>query len=183
MHTGFRFLHKEFCIISEFPIKFEVDENNQGHCENGPYVEWADGSAIYSYHGVRVPGWILENPEKISRDDILNEENAEVRRVMIEKIGWEKYLDLFGAETINTDDWGELLRAEIDGNEQWLVKAVNSTAEPNGEFKTYILMVDDPMKHYGVRTARAALASMIRYEDTGELALETPEEYKPLVET
>ena len=101
--TGFRWMHKEFCIIAERPIKFSVDEDNQGHCEDGPYCQWADGSGLYMIHGHSVPRWIVENPELITLAKIEAENDAEIRRIMTERYGLEKYLVESGAELVDTD--------------------------------------------------------------------------------
>jgi hypothetical protein len=52
---------------------------------------YPDGWSIYAWHGVRVPSFVIEQPETITVDQITKEENAEVRRVMVERMGWDRY--------------------------------------------------------------------------------------------
>lgn len=99
--SGFRWMHPDFCIVSEKPVYFEVNDQNEGHSEDGPYIQWADGSGIYMVNGVRVPGWIVEAPEAITLKSIEEEDNAEIRRVMMQKYGLKKYIEETGAECID----------------------------------------------------------------------------------
>lgn len=51
---GFRYMHEEFCIVSDFPETLKVNERNQPHCANGPSHRWRDGFEIYHLNGVRM---------------------------------------------------------------------------------------------------------------------------------
>lgn len=140
IHGGPRIMHPEFCIISDRPEKLEIDDQNRPHCEDGPFCRWRDGSALYSWHGTRVPGWIIENPEKITLETIAKEENAEVRRVMCERYGWEEYfkhlLATGACELIDTKDvWGEPVKlyCHTDGEvNRHFVHVINGTEEADG---------------------------------------------------
>lgn len=89
---------------------------------------------------------------------------------MIERFGQERFLRESGAQKINSDDWGTLWRKEIKNDEPVvMVEVLNSTPEPDGEFKTYFLRVPPTTK-----TAREAIAwSFDKTED----------EYEPIVQT
>jgi hypothetical protein len=104
VHSGFRVVHEEFCMISEKPCKLEVDEMFQPHCDTGPYIQWRDGTGIYATHGVIHPAWITEKPEWITLEKIDAEENADIRQVMIFKYGEEKYLTDSGAKVVQMDE-------------------------------------------------------------------------------
>jgi hypothetical protein len=60
------------------------------HRLDGPAVVWADGSALFYLNGVRVPrrpdvtDWTAQEIHEVA--------NSETRRVMIEAIGWERYI-------------------------------------------------------------------------------------------
>ena len=61
---------------------------------------------------------------------------------------------IIGATLLHQDDWGQLYRAEIAGDEPLvMVKVVNSTPEPDGHFKDYWLRVPPTMQ-----TAHRAVA-------------------------
>jgi hypothetical protein len=131
--TGFRYVHEKFCIVSELPGELHVDEDNQGHCETGPYVRWADGSAAYMIHGHRVPAWVVEFPERITVEKIDAESDAEVRRIMMDKYGISRYLTESGAKFLDSDTLrleGSGLRAlMVDKKGQhWLIGTDGSTS-------------------------------------------------------
>src|SRR3990167_3834105 len=52
---GFRYMHEEFCIVSDFPEVLKVDDQNRALNEHGPSHRWRDGFEIYHLHGVRFP--------------------------------------------------------------------------------------------------------------------------------
>jgi hypothetical protein len=66
-------------------------------------MEFKDGWKIYSYHGTTVSAQLIEYPETITIDQIKNEGNAEVRRCMIERMGWQKFVDLSELKVIHSD--------------------------------------------------------------------------------
>ena len=39
-HSGPRIVHPDFCMISDRPAILKVDDQNQPHCEDGPFCEW-----------------------------------------------------------------------------------------------------------------------------------------------
>jgi len=136
--SGPRIVHDEFCIISDRPEVLKVDERNRPHCDDGPFCRWRDGTALYSVHGVRVPAWLIGQPDRLTLRTIDAERNEEVRRVMIERFGWERYGREGGAETLDHDErWGTLKRR---GDALWL-EVINRSPEPDGSFRRYVLAV------------------------------------------
>lgn len=181
--SGPRVVHSKFCVISDRPTKLKVNAQNQPHCEDGPFKTWSDGTSIYSVNGVRVPAYVVDSPETITIKKIEEQPNVEVRRVMIDKYGKDKYIIDIGATLLHTDDYGSLYVKELpdDPAPLMMVKVVNSTAEPDGSFKDYYIRVD-PAAYGGLKTAQAAVASSWRNED-GSLLFEKPEDYVCEVET
>jgi hypothetical protein len=109
-------------------------------------------------------------PESILVKHIEDEQNAEVRRVMIELFGQERYLAESKAEEIQRDDYGTLYRKDIPGDEPLvMVKVVNATPEPDGSFKDYFLRVPPTMA-----TAHEAVAWTFE---------KTPNTYRPVLQT
>ncbi|HUD75311.1 MAG TPA: hypothetical protein VMQ76_09590, partial [Terracidiphilus sp.] len=118
-----------------------VGGNRRLHCETGPAVE-SDAEGLYFWHGVIVPAFVVTRPDWITMSHIDSEENAEVRRVMMERYGMARYLFDSHAVELHKDDYGTLYRKEIPGDEPLvMVKVVNSTIEPDGSFKEYTLRV------------------------------------------
>jgi hypothetical protein len=141
--SGPRVVHDEFCIISDRPEILLVDDLNRPHCETGPFCRWRDGTALYAVHGVRVPAWLIEQPKRLTIAAIDAERNEEIRRVMIERYGWERYGQDSGAEVIDHDErWGTLKRR---GGDLWL-EVVNRSPEPDGTFRRYALPVHPELR-------------------------------------
>ncbi len=102
-HSGWRFVHKEFCIISDRPEVLLVDSENRPHCETGPFCRYRDGSAMYAIHGTRVPMELVETPaEKLDTKEWLAEENVDWRRIAFQKIGAARMAKDLGAEVIDS---------------------------------------------------------------------------------
>jgi len=147
IHSGPRIMHQEFCLISDRPEILTVDDQNRPHNVDGPFCRWRDGTALYAVHGVRVPWWIVEHPDRITVDAIGNETNAEVRRVMIERYGQARYIQDIGAEKIHEDDFGVLYRVELQGDDPLvMVKVVNTTPNADGTYRDYFLPVHHELR-------------------------------------
>ena len=154
IHGGPRVMHKQFCVVSDRPRVLLVDEQNRPHCEDGPFCEWSDGTALFAVHGTRVPEWIVMRPERITVKAILAEQNAEVRRVMLDRMGLERFFSDAGAEPLQRDECGDLYRVDMADDEPLVfVRVLNSTPEPDGTRNQYILRVPPSMN-----TARNAVA-------------------------
>ena len=100
---SFRYLHEMFCIVSDFPTALKTDADHRPHCEDGPSHEWRDGWSLFHIHGVRVPRQVVEAPETITAEQITGEQNQEVRRVMIERMGWERFCAVCEMKVLHRD--------------------------------------------------------------------------------
>lgn len=170
LHSSVRIVHADFCMICDFPTVLKIDDQNRPHCDDGPFCKWSDGSALYAVHGVRVPAWIIEKPDTLTVTHIQKEDNAEIRRVMIDKYGTARYMQDAGAVEIHHDDWGTLYRMDVPNDEPIvMVKMINSTPEPSGEYRVYFERVPPDMQR-----AKQAIAWTFG---------KTEEEYVPDVQT
>lgn len=160
-------------IVSERPLVASLDPRGRLHAESGPAIAWADGTAIWAWHGVGVPEWVVRDPGLITVDAIRAEPNVEVRRVMIERLGWERIVQDGGAELIHQDSAGSLWELSRMTDWSWdrarFVEVINSTPERDGSRHHYFIRVPPEM-----RTAKQAVAWTF---DLGEI------EYRPLAET
>jgi hypothetical protein len=125
MHSGFRVMHEEFCIVSDFPTVLKADAENRPHCENGPSHQWADGWSLYHWHGVRIPAEWIENKSSLTAKKALKWENIEQRRAACEIIGWAKILKELDARVIDKDgdpEIGTLLEVDLpdSGKERFI---------------------------------------------------------------
>ena len=109
-------------------------------------------------------------PETIEAQQILAESNAEVRRVMIERVGFERFLKDVNAEVLHRDkDPGgprELLRVKLTGDEDLVCVSVRCPSTG----RHYLIRVPPTM-----RTCRQAVAWTAGFDN--------PDEYRPELET
>lgn len=116
--SGFRWVHEQFCVISDFPTQFMVDAAGLGHNERGPYARWADGFALYSRHGVRVPARWVEERDKVAPSEVLRCENVEQRAAGAALIGWPRMLKSLKCKVIHDsgiDSVGQLIELTLPG--------------------------------------------------------------------
>jgi hypothetical protein len=72
------------------------------HSESHAALE-SDVENLYFWHGVLVPAFVVTRPEWITIEHVRKEENAEVRRVMIERMGWDNFCSEAKLKVIHTD--------------------------------------------------------------------------------
>jgi len=73
------------------------------HCADGPALEYPDGWKVYSWHGLRVPERIILSPETLTSAEVMSEPNAEMARVMIERMGMERFMAESKAKVLDSD--------------------------------------------------------------------------------
>lgn len=133
-------------------------------------LPWSLRSTRIHWRGLRVSDRIAFDPESITVDEILSERNQELRRVLLERVGLEWFVDQAHAIVVDQDtDVGGgrmLLRIPIDNSEDMLYVQVQcpSTA------KRYLLRVPPNMQ-----TCRQAIAWTAGYNN--------PDDYHPVKET
>jgi hypothetical protein len=96
--AGYWWAWGDFAMVAERPTVLNVEQfaptgwgSHRLHCETGPAVAWADGTAVYAWHGTRVPADLIEGAGW-DTTRILQERNAEVRRCAIERAGWDRFV-------------------------------------------------------------------------------------------
>lgn len=149
------------------------------HCETGPAVIWPDADAVHEYYleGCRVPKDAIEWPHKLP-DLAISHENAEVRRVLANLYGHERLMKECG-KAVQEDEFGRLWAINsrpapdggllVIGNGLRMVEVINSTPEPDGTLRRYMLRVPPTMK-----TAKEAVAWTFNM---------TERQYQPAVQT
>ena len=142
------------------------------HRPDGPAVSWPGGQRFWFWRGIRVSRRTVETPEALTAMDIDTEGNAEVRRVMLERLGYERYLEARRARLLVEDGFGRLWDCLSPGEQEPLriVEVVNATAEVDGSHKRYFLRVPP-----GIASPHAAIAWSFGFSD--------PRDYDPDVQT
>ena len=96
-----------FCIVSKKPSLISRNLRNQLHSETSYAIEFGDNYKLCYWNGVCVSEKLIKTPDLITKEDILGESNAEIRRCYREKLGAKKYYDLLsngkGLELIDED--------------------------------------------------------------------------------
>lgn len=122
------------------------------------------------WRGVPISHRVAFRPETLTSDDILQASNAEERRVMLERVGFERFVELARAETLDTDtDQGgerRLLKVAMPSDEDLV--CVSFSCPSTG--RKYVVRV--PPK---TRTARAAVAWIAGFDN--------PDDYRPDLES
>ncbi|MBD2086589.1 GGDEF domain-containing protein [Trichocoleus sp. ST-U3] len=100
-------------IVSERPIKISFDSQNRLHAEGEPAIQFADGYNFYSYHGVTLPEEYGKlHPSQWQPQWLLKEDNSELRRVLIQGIGYSRICQELQATKL--DSWQEYTLLKID---------------------------------------------------------------------
>jgi len=122
------------------------------------------------WRGVPVTAQIAFFPETLNGSDILAERNAELRRVMIERVGFEKFTREVKAETLDADsDRGgerKLLRVPLTNDEPIVLVSIHCPSTG----RQYFVRVPP-----NTRTCHQAVAWTAGFDD--------PDDYAPIQET
>jgi hypothetical protein len=150
----------DVCLVSEKPV--EIHRKGQVlHNENGPAVKYAGGFSLYMLNGVRVKEEYVTTPwNKLDCTLIAKEQNAEVRRELVRKIGIERIVKELGAKVLDAEGDYELI----------LLKIGRSAARPylkmkNPSIGTYHIEGVPP----GTKTVKEALVFRNGTDETPEI--------------
>ncbi|BAY97853.1 hypothetical protein NIES37_18000 [Tolypothrix tenuis PCC 7101] len=116
-NCGRIYAYKEACLICDRPTKLSFNNQNRLHAEGEPALEYVDGFKVYAYEGVRLPekyGKVFANQWQATW--LLEEGNAELRRVLIQGIGYKRICEELGA--IELDSWQEYTLLRIDNYQE-----------------------------------------------------------------
>jgi hypothetical protein len=110
MVSGYRLGHTEAWLVRK-PTILARDEQGRLHSVSGKCLAYRDGWGFYAWHGVRIPERLILQPDTLTKDDWLHEENMEVRRVIQERMS--DFVQVIGGRCINVGCYGELYEIDI----------------------------------------------------------------------
>jgi hypothetical protein len=110
--SGYWLGKKEAWLVRK-PVLLERDERGLSHNVSSPCVQFRDGWSMYAWHGVIVPKKVIMHPEQLSRKDWINQSNVEVRRVIQERLGMERFVELMGGKCIDKGKRGRLIEVDL----------------------------------------------------------------------
>ena len=121
----------------------EMDDNGSLHSDSKPAVKWVLDIQWYFWHGLRVDKRIIMNPETITVAEIESQNNAEIRRVLVQRYGYARYIQDSGAVLVHEDWSGKLWRKdEPDDEPIYMIELDNHTVELDGTRKKYFIGID-----------------------------------------
>jgi Domain of unknown function (DUF6745) len=168
--SGWWWPYADVAVVSARPVEVHRDNVGRLHHGDGPALAYPDGWGLWAWRGMPIPPEVVPELATLTVDRIRAEDNAELRRVMLEHFGYDRYLRESGAKEVGRDECGILWRVALPGDEPLvMVEVVNSTPEPDGTSRVYFLRVPP-----SVRTAREGVAWTFDVD---------PDDYTPFVQT
>lgn len=144
---GWSWWHEEVLALCSHPRAIRRDMAGRLHSNNAMALEFRDGFGVYCHHNLPLHvehQWLITNPELITPDKIEAEKNAEIRRVMLEIYGYERYLKERSGRVISTDKdvnghERRLIEVKVAGAPVRILEVVNGTQEPDGTYRKFFL--------------------------------------------
>ena len=110
---GWIFMFHNVCYVCSRPTQLSLDSEYRLHAEGESAIAFADGYSLYFHHGVILPekyGQI--HPDLWQAQWLLEERNAELKRILIQKIGYDRICKQLQA--VELDSWQEYTLLKID---------------------------------------------------------------------
>lgn len=121
-----------FCVACDRPLVEHRDDRGLPHAEGEPAIAFANGDILYVHHGVPLPeSYGKVRPEQWRSHWILEETNAELRRVLIGAIGYARLCQEL--ETTELDSWKEYTLLRLESFQQRIPEQVIYPRFPNLE--------------------------------------------------
>ena len=117
MNCGWWAPYDKCVIFQHRHCELHTDEEHRLHNENGPAVLYRDGYSVWAINGIRVNEKIVMRPETLTISEINNENNQDIRSVMINRFGWSKYLSQSKAKCVDFRD------NEVEGTKEALYES------------------------------------------------------------
>lgn len=106
---------ENICLVCDRPRILSFDSQKHLHAEGKPAIQFADGFSVYAYHGVTLPEKYGKlHPNQWEAKWLLEEKNAELRRVLIQGIGYSRICQELQAQEL--DNWQEYTLLKIDND-------------------------------------------------------------------
>lgn len=151
--VGYWWPYAERVVLCHRPTSLLLDEAGRPHAADEPAVAFSGHLRLWAWHGAMVPQRVVDG-RVLDHVRILNEPNAELRRMMLERYGLARFRGEARSLKLHQDRWGTLWVVPVPRGEPIVtVEVVNATPEPDGTFRHYELRVPPNM-----RTALQAVA-------------------------
>ena len=127
LSCGWSWWLDNICAISDRPLEINRDTENRLHKDGSMSIKYPDGWGFWNWHGVNIPEkYGSVNSENWQSKWLLEEKNAELRRVLIQGLGYSRICNDLKAKVKNKWREYELLEIKdtIDVEPLKLVKMV-----------------------------------------------------------
>jgi hypothetical protein len=133
IHGSWRYMHEEFCIVSDFPEILAVDEQNRPHSDTGPSHRWRDGWELYHLCGVKFEKelWEKVTSGKLTAKELAEIEDVDQRKIAMTYLTGDDFVRETNAKLV---DEGETIHYQHLGNRR-IVKGTKGTAVINRLYK------------------------------------------------
>lgn len=151
--AGWALVYRDLAIICNRPLHMKFDDRQRPHALDDYCIKFRDGWGVAAIHGITVQPRFVLDPASLTVQDIEQERNAEVSRVLLDKYGFERFIKDSKAELIDhgRDEYEfpiALYRKNMGQDEALaMVELTNTTPEPpdsehpKGYHKRYMLRV------------------------------------------
>lgn len=118
--VGWWWPYDKICVASELPLETHVNADGALHRDGGPCIRYSDGFEMFYLNGIEVPENIARMPaSEITKEIILRESNADVRREIVKKVGIVRAEEILGSVVSDTEKFDvggiyELLMIDYD---------------------------------------------------------------------
>lgn len=125
------YAYENVCFICDRPAEIHMNSDEKLHKDGGPAVKFRDGWSIWRLNDVVVSQEIAETPaDQLDPQMVLREENAEVRRELVRKIGIERLMEKLPTQLLDQMDDYSLLNVDLgDGRMRPYLKMRNPSID------------------------------------------------------
>ena len=113
------FYYDEVCILIKRPLEINLNKRNDPHSYTRPAILFADKKCLCYFNNIKVP-MALVKAKTFTKKEILSQDNVDIRREMIAKIGIVEAEKIMGAiviDELNTIYGGKYQLLHIDYND------------------------------------------------------------------
>jgi internalin A len=147
---GWIFPFENICLVCDRPLHLRFDSANELHAEGEPAIAFADGYSLYFHHGVKLPEkYGKVHPDLWQAEWLLSESNAELRRVLIERIGYDRIYQQLQA--VELDSWQEYRLLKIDNADVEPIYLLKMTCPSTGHIHALRVPPDMPSAKEAIR--------------------------------
>ena len=108
---------KEIAFICDFPKEISLNKENRLHSVNGPALLYRDTYSLFRLNGIQVDEKTAKlKPQEITKDLILKQKNADIRREIVRKLTPEELVYILDAKIIDEKHGYQLLGVDLGDN-------------------------------------------------------------------